>query len=156
MNALVLPLTDDEKLQISAELEKLFAFQDRPLIDKKKALLVTAIADHGYPFGAIIAGIKSLFDEDLKSIKLPDILEACRNHIERGEETESINCVYCNGGGGIPLVDESKSERLFLCVCKNASRISHHRLARWNGQLVQIVKGKTLYLPERFRERVPK
>lgn len=153
MNHLAVILTEQEKISVANELSKLYAFQDRPLANDKKAYLVAEITSHGIPYGAIIAGIKSLFAEDLKNIKLPEILSACREHIERGE-TEILECDHCAGRGTVLLSDPDQYEKLLLCVCGNAVRWGGHNLAQWNGENIQVVKGKTLQIPERFRKKV--
>ena len=76
MNELTRSLSQSELSQIGTEIEKLFAFQDRPLSVEKKAMLVQEIADIGFPFDAIIKGIRSLFLEELKAVKLSAIYEA--------------------------------------------------------------------------------
>lgn len=150
MHGLMTQLTDDEKAMVGNELDKLYSFQDRQLPKEKKAFIVQEIAVQGFPFKAIIAGIRSLFSEDLKSVKLATLSKAIRENINAPEEEEkSKDCVHCSGVGSVTLCDEEKRGYALACTCTAGRK--HQRLVRWNGEFVQLSNGRTLEVPARFR-----
>ena len=149
MNALTVLLTDDEIGLISTEIEKLYSFQDRPLAKEKKAYLVQEISSHNYPFKAIIQGIRGMFSEELRAIKLASILDSIREQIEPST-MDKQECVECDGTGRIIMVDDRKYESLFACNCPNGNRYFSQGLVRWCGDNVQIARGVTHRIPERL------
>lgn len=152
MNDLIVPLTDDEKGMVANELDKLYSFQDRPLSKEKKAHMVQEITTHGYPFKAVIQGIRDMFSEELKAIKLASILESIREKIEPGS-IESTDCDKCDKSGFVILADPNYYEKMFACVCPNASKWSGSKLVRWGGDEVQMVRNVLYRIPERLRPR---
>lgn len=150
MSALIVPLTDEERGIIANELDKLYAFQGRPLPKESKAFLVQEISVQGLPYKAIVEGIRSLFVEDLKSVKLAFILKAAREHIQIAEaEAERGYCKHCSGVGSVTLCDDQKISYALACICAASEKMKGS--VRWNGQWVQIINGRTLEVPERFR-----
>jgi len=88
MSALITCLSDEEKVAVGNELEKLFMFQDRPLAAPKKALLVSEISKKGMSFDAIVKGIRNLFSEDLKEVKLSRIENSIREFMPKSIKNE--------------------------------------------------------------------
>lgn len=84
MSEVTLLLNADDLIAIGGELEKLFAFQDRPLPNEKKLLLTAELGKLGYPTWAIVKGIRSLLLEDLKAVKMVILVNAIKQQL--GEE----------------------------------------------------------------------
>ncbi len=137
-----------QRLHIEGELTKLFALQDRPLTAEKKGFLIEQLEELKVPFGAIMAGIKELEAEDLKSIKLHTIKKAAEKFVTYEEEA-LVDCKHCSGVGAVTLCDDQKRGYALACICQAGNK--HQRLVRWNGEWIQITNGRTLELPERFR-----
>lgn len=141
-------LTEQHKLLLGDELQKLFLLQDRPFSKEKSAAIIEELEKSGMPTGALISGIRSLMHEDLKVVKLSNILEAARDKMT-AEEVEKTECEACEGRGMVMMKDEAGYEFSFACGCGNALRVSNLKLARLNGDNIQLHRGKT------FRLRFP-
>lgn len=149
--AVISHLTDEEKLDIIRGVEKLFAMQDRPLDDEKKAGIVEALIDCQRPYVVIDAGLRRLMVEDLKKITLPAILAAVRDATV-DVPIPRVNCDHCFGSGMVMMEDEKKYVFALACICSNGNRQRGGRagLVRWNGESHQYNRGRRLDIPERF------
>lgn len=145
MPNLTVSLTENEKILIGNELEKLFSFQDRPFSKDKRAHLVTEIASYGYPFGSIMLGIRAMFSEELKRITLADILSSCSEKISHEDEHQDNreSCDNCLGCGCVIMSDENKYHFSLACTCSNGNSFIQRHFARWNGEKTQY-RGKRL------------
>lgn len=149
MQNLTVTLTDNEQSMIASELEKLYSFQDRPLSKEKRVLIVQEIVSHGYPFKAIIQGIRDMFSDDLKTIKLASILQSIQEKIVV-EEIQISDCDDCDGRGLVILLSDTRYEKVFACLCKNGFRWIERGLAQWSGEQAQFHRGVAYRIPERF------
>ena len=144
MNELKILLSPVEVEEIKRELEKLFAFQDKSLTGNKLSALMDAIEDYGFPFRAIVAGIRSLFEVDLKAIKLINIKDAIRGFIQY--DTSAKGCDAC-GQTGVKIMWEGNRQYMFACRCeKGKEYIAVAPI--WNSFAIQRIGGET-YLTER-------
>lgn len=135
-------LTDQQKFQIADELERLFVLQDRPFSKDKSAVFLEELEKCGLPAGVLILGIRALMQEDLKTIKVANIIEASRSYLET-EDKPKTKCDHCMGMGVVVLKDERKYDYSFSCVCENKGRIKN--LPLWNGEKYQLLNGKTFH-----------
>lgn len=138
-------LAEQHKFQIGDELQKLFLLQDRPFSKEKSAALIEELEKSGLPAGALISGIRSLMHEDLKVVKLANILEASRDKLT-AEEVKKTECDACDGRGMVMMKDDKFYEFAFACSCGNALRVEHLKLAHWNGENFQLHHGNTFKL----------
>lgn len=147
MNELIKPLTPVEREQIANEIEKLFLYQDRPVTDKKIALFVDEIALWNMPAGAIIMGVRSLCDGDMKAIKLSFIKEAASDFIVKSPNMAS-SCKWCDGAGTVIMVyGEHEYNTAFACFCHKGRDLSRSiGMAQWSGKEMQVVRGETYRL----------
>ncbi len=144
-NVLANKLNVDEERLVRLELERLFNLQDCPLRDDKKAAFVFELSRSGYPFKAIVAGIRSLGDKDLSKIKLFNLTEAIRPQVVYKENFE--DCQYCGLSGFVSMVDQGRYQYSIPCVCARGEMYSKkQKLSQWNGEAVQSSNGKTLRL----------
>ena len=146
MQELMNSLTEQQKLVIGDELEKLYALQDRPLGKEKLAFLLEEMATLNIPAGAWISGIRSLMSEDLKSVKLAHLYAAAKKFTV-AEEAKTVRCDYCSGCGAVGMRDPEHRSWSLACICPNAEKLKKAwDLVRWNGEQVQISKGRRLVL----------
>lgn len=141
-------LTEQHKFQIGDELQKLFLLQDRPYSKEKAAAIIEELEKSGLPAGALISGIRSLMHEDLRVVKLANILDAARENMT-AEEVKKTECDACDGRGMVMMKDSDDCEFSFACVCGNARRVSGLKLVQWNQQDFQLHNGKM------FKPRFP-
>jgi hypothetical protein len=159
-------LNFEEKKQVSLILEELFKIQAKVLDEKTKLLFLNLISNWDFPIEAITTGIKSLYEENLRDIKLATIKSAILSKYQPYEmkKTEKF-CEYCGsqwvdsngrtvetkeGYGTISMIKESTGgSYAFACVCKKGIEYQeyykekHNRLIpRWNGQKEQILFGE--------------
>jgi hypothetical protein len=139
MNELTVPLDDNDRIEIGNELEKLFILQDRPINKDKKAILVEELCLTGYPKSAILAGMKSLQAEDLKSVKFVHIVDAIKDKMTY-EEEQATRCDYCDSRGMVMMRNKDRYQFALACVCVNGNRFRSQGNARWNGQQFQESK----------------
>ncbi len=139
MNSLKIPLRPDQLEMIGKELERLFIVQDRPLGDNKKSMFLSELSDTGFPFGAIVSGIRALADKDLKTLKLFVIKESIVRFISF--DREKTNCPHCRGTGIISMVREDGYSFSFACRCA-AGQIVDKEFVKWNGEVLQEHNGK--------------
>ena len=142
MNGLKIPLSSLQVEDIKTELEKVFAFQDKNLSDKKLTYLLDEIENCGFPFPAIIAGIRSLFEIDIKAVKLINIKEAIKRFIQY--DTSAMGCFVCGNDGspgvGVKIMWVGNKQYLFACRCEKGKE--YLAIAPlWNGQKEQFIGG---------------
>lgn len=101
MNYLKIPLNDQKKSTLREELNRLFMLQDRSLTESKREFYIQELDKDGFPFDAIIKGIRALSDADLKSIKFFTIKESVRQFVVI-EDTKG-DCCFCRGNGRISM-----------------------------------------------------
>lgn len=144
MNDLTRIVSDHEKFHIGELCEKLFLLQDKPMNEKKKALLVEEIIATGYPYQAIHTGLSDLMREDLRTIKIHTILEAIREKLTTRIEVE-VNCGHCRGSGFAILIDNTHRYFSLACTCDSGfNRGRALKIAKWNGQESQEIDGRVL------------
>lgn len=144
MNNLKQILSPLQISEINDCLEKLFVFQDKPISDNKKAILVTELLDMGFPFLAIVQGLKDLYQADLRNLKLAVIVDSIRKRID--VEAGLVECPYCLRGGAVLLLDiETRFQYALACKCSNGDITQKfQKLVRWNGLNEQLSNGKKL------------
>lgn len=130
MNFLKLPLTFEQIATIERELERLFVLQDRPFPESKKTIFVQEIRDTFYPFPAIVAGIRALAREDLKTIKLHTIINEVKKFIVFDDKRS--DCKHCGGGGLISTLRDDGIRFAFACTCETGKLFKG--IVKWNGQ----------------------
>lgn len=145
MNELLKRFTDEEMGLVGNALERLYTFQDRPLSEHKRGLMVEELSLSGLPAPAILAGIRKLETEDLRTIKLAVILATAQEFLSgRPGEIERVECDYCTGGA-ILMKDVNGYEFALGCVCTNGDEFRRvHRVPVWTREEVQHVNGRTL------------
>jgi hypothetical protein len=121
-----------EEFDLSNELQRLFDLQDRPLSEAKKMAYVKELLGAGFPYRAIIAGIRSLGDQDIKLLKLSTIISAskryCEMEIPKG-------CIKCGWTGHVSMATEDKYYYAIPCVCERGTFYAKaQNLRQWNGQ----------------------
>lgn len=138
--------SDDERVGLGSALETLFSSQDKYLSSDKKTILINSLQESNIPSAAIIKGMQSLYDSDLKMVKLFVIKNAARKFIEY---THRQGCDRCFGSGYITLVDADKNDFVFACLCdlgKDKKEIE--KIAQWNGRAEQTLHAKTFKLKD--------
>lgn len=132
--------------EIGDVLEKLFTFQDKPLSENKKAVLAQEIINYGFPYQAIIAGIKDLFMSDLRTLKLVNLIDSIRKCIDY--DAGRADCPYCKKEGAICAIDaQSGAPYAIACKCSNGDAVfEKQQLVRWNGQNKQLSNGRNLII----------
>lgn len=118
------------------ELQRLFSLQDRPLMEDKKNLLITELENEGLPVGAVIAGVRSLVDEDLKSIKFITIKDASKKFITH--MFDDYQCLQCKGHGVIRMKASGpmyEHETYVACTCQRGKTLADaHGIVHWHGE----------------------
>jgi hypothetical protein len=161
MGNLAKQMNSFEREQTAKALDKLFVCQDRPQNKEKIVVLVNQIAYWPYSLEAVIAGIESLSDADLKRLSLSVIRDAIRAALKpKKESTESTACRFCGGNGTVCLVNPKFPgfPPPFACVCDSGKKIQEKfGLAEWNGELKQVVVSETwTYLNgEEIQKQIP-
>ena len=130
------------KTQIGAELERLYALQDRNATSQKLEIMADELEKTGLPLAAILDGIRSLHTADLKQIKFATLKEAMRRFIIQ-EAADA--CEYCEGIGLINMVDQEMQPAALACGCRTGQvKTQKQGIAAWNGLPQQTVNGGTL------------
>lgn len=139
-------LSDLQVSEIGECLEKLYIFQDKPINENKKAILVKELMDLGLPYLAIVQGIKDLYQADLRVLKLVALIDAIRKRIDY--ESGKVDCEYCNKNGAVMMKDMNYGDYFALaCKCSNGDIVHRfQKLVVWNGMDVQISNNKQLKL----------
>jgi len=143
MSCLKIPLSEEKKDAIRNELERLFVLQDRPLADSKKEIYAQELDKAGFPFDAIIKGIRELADADLKSVKFFTIKESIRKFMDYSQE--KTNCAHCGGAGVVSMERDDKYSFAFACIC-SAGQLMDKEFIRWNGKTSQDLNGHNYVL----------
>jgi hypothetical protein len=144
---------------VEAEMEKLFALQDRPLPKEKKALLVSELGNSGLPAFAIIGGLKKLMvDDEVTKLTFPKILGASKAEVDPAGIYEIIPCDDCDKRGLVTMLDAEKYQYALACRCPNGQQWVDRGHQRWWGEKSQVSSRKhiltgeiitrTLYLRE--------
>jgi hypothetical protein len=144
MNSLKIPLNPEQIQSVEKEIERLFMLQDKHLDKSKKNFLVQEIEDSGLPFGAIIQGIRALFNQDLKSLKFFVIKESIEKFIVH--ETITTKCHFCGGHGIVSMVRDDKHSFAFACKCRAGDNWKKH--LRWSGSINQQIHGENYTLSQ--------
>jgi len=121
------------------ELDRLFAVQDKTLSEKKRKILVSELMDTEIPIGAILNGIKSLLDADLKSIKLGTLIMASRQYVA-SEPEMGARCTDCVDGFVLMKDDQKRTSALGCQCARGRARAKGSRLVVWDGQEDQFSK----------------
>lgn len=133
MSALTVRLAPLQEIEIARELERLFNLQDRPLSQDKKDMIVAELSNTGYPFRAIITGIRDLVDKDLKQIKFGAIKEAARAHFQF--QDAHGECRICGRGGFVTMISKDQYAVAYPCTCQRGKETAEaQRLVPWNGR----------------------
>lgn len=142
MSQLTVLLDDAEKLMIANELSRLFALQDMALSKEKKGYFLEELYLSGLPVGAILAGLRSLVAEDLRSIKISTVTAASREHLSVEDRETAKTCVNCFDGWVSMKDDEGRSFTL-ACTCARGKQ-RKGKLATWNGEDNFYIQGRWL------------
>lgn len=141
---MIFTYSEDERVDIGNALDKLFVSQDKFLSNDKRTLLIGSLQECALPCGAVLKGLKSLYDADLKQVKLFIIKNAIRKFIEKNQRP---GCGRCSGSGYITMVDSKNNEFAFACLCElGHDKKDIEKLAQWNGLTDQNVHGKIFKL----------
>jgi hypothetical protein len=142
-------------MDIGIELDRLFKLHDRPLDPEKKAAFVSNIAQWGYPFMAIIDGIKKLRDTEMRFIRACDIKAAVEKLITY--DTEFEECAICVSTGSVIMESDIGYAYAMPCKCPRGQKMAEaQRLPRWNGFRTQDVRGqkRTLIWPDPVKHNI--
>lgn len=131
--------------KLKSELERLFSAQGKSLDFERDTItfFTSQIMQWPYPEGAIIAGIKSLFLENLKNISLGRIRDAVSIRMAAPEESERIYpCDHCAGTGyvGFHMVDKPHYSASLRCTCPNGQKQKNQIFVPWNGSNTQRLR----------------
>ncbi len=145
----------NQSVLLEAELDKLFVFQDKHLPKEKRAILIDEISKLNFPFGAVMAGLRSLMTDDLVSIKFPTIIAAIRQKMVPDEDAV-IECDDCLSGYVVMKDAQGRSFSLACrCLTGNVKAVAQG-LTRWSGEDVQMSKSRILTKPyQEKNDRVP-
>lgn len=129
-----------DKENIGREIQRLFSLQDKPLLEDKKNLLLDELEQCDIPSGAVIAGIRSLVDDDLRSIKFITLKTAAHKFITRGYD--DYQCVNCGGEGVVFMRTDGPSyehNTCVACICTRGQALADaNGVLRWNGEKEQM------------------
>lgn len=132
--SLIVHLSGKEQLDLTHEIERLFYSQDAPLQVEKKIQLVRELSVSGIPFAALIKGIKELYDQDMKRIRLCDLKEAAKKHVKTKDGFAA--CRFCSSTGSVSMQSAEKRIISYPCLCARGARIANaQNLVPWNGKL---------------------
>lgn len=133
---------------LSAELQRLFTLQDRPITEAKLKIFVEELEKSQIPEACILLGIRSLIAEDLKAIKVITVLNAARKFVEE-EPDHRVDCDVCFKTGGVPVTYQISNllyTGILGCRCENGQSLTKiHGLISWNGEDVQMGKNGRVY-----------
>jgi hypothetical protein len=106
-------------------------------------MLVNEIEDCGFPLGAIMAGIKYLANEDLKTIKFITIRDAIRKFIS---QVDNYKCQHCGSDGYILMKCQEKGQDIAVaCTCTRGGIVAEaNEIVRWAGKSEQISNGRMI------------
>jgi len=138
MNALTKFWTDEDKLNVSKMLEKIFILNDRNADSEKISLYSNELSKCGYQVYDVIKELDEMCREEMKNIRVPEIIKRIRlkkeeKRIEENKQ-EKIWCEKCNSTGHITMYNNTYGYA-FGCICENGSRFSaSYKAPQWNGE----------------------
>ena len=133
----------DFLVTIENDLDKLFALQDRPLSAVRRTLMANELLATPIPIPALLAGIKSLMNEEVTHIKFATICAAARRHVIADTEIDT-KCGDCHDGLVVMRDDAGRSFAL-ACMCPmGAQKAMANRLVRWDGKAGQYSNKRLL------------
>lgn len=136
-------LTENEKLHVLEGIRNLFLAQGHKPKEEQIMLFLDNISSYGFPFQAIMAGLRALETENLKVIKLYDVKMSIEDKIEPEEyQNNGKVCQYCENTGAIfvkQVKEPRTSSTLSCCMCNKGKYLGN---VMWNGEMEQVVKGK--------------
>lgn len=149
MNGLTKSWNEDEMAVVEAEMEKLFALQDRPLPKEKKVLLVTELGNSGLPAYAIVGAMRKLMvDDEVTKLTFPKILSAAKVEIDPAGIYEIIPCEDCDKRGLVTMIDDNEYHYMLACRCKNGQQWVDRGHQRWWGERTQVSSRKHIITNE--------
>ena len=87
----------EEKAIIAQAVNKLFVLQGQNPTKEKTLLFVDELSDCGYNLKSVLETIQSLYSQDLKFVKLSNILDVLkRKKIDRLEREETERVLLCS------------------------------------------------------------
>jgi hypothetical protein len=136
-----------QKVEIGEAIEKLFMLQDRPLSEKKKLYFANELCQYGFPFKAILLGLNSLLDAELRQIKIVDIRKATERFVSYKFAKTYQDCEFCDKTGFITMLNFRGNEYAFACKCVKGKDVADdNRIYQWNGNKEQMFNGKVFRL----------
>ena len=151
MNRLSIFYQGNERPLIQDRLEKLFIFQGKLATEKILNAFINEFEERGFNVRAVIAGIDSLKDEDLKTVKLNILIEAIRK--KQAPLTELSSCGDCDSTGYVIMKDEENRMYSLACRCERGEpKRRAQGLKLWNGEIVQ--QGNYGVLTKCFQDNV--
>lgn len=137
---------NDESL-VGDELKKLFIFQgiqkSQESINTMASYFSTELSSRGFPVGSVISGLNKLKDEDLRTVKLSDVIRACKDFIQKPSQ-EKIHCDHCFSSGLVMMRNEDRYKFSLACTCENGEAWAMKGNAKWNGEKFQHSKAHGL------------
>lgn len=148
MHGLKVKLNHNQTVEIAREFDRLCAFTSKRVSVNDREYFVQELASGDFAFAAVIKGLQSLHEADLKDITLRGIKEAIKKHISWVfENPRQDHCVACNNTGMVSLSDDKQRSFTFACKCQIGSAWgSAVKAPVWNGQYTQIHKGSAMQL----------
>lgn len=135
--------TLEDEGDVSTQLDKLFALQDKPLGNAKKAVWIEELRNTDIPPKAILRGLEQLKTEELQNLKFATVCAAARKFVVEPAQVETTKCNDCDGRGIIMMRDKDRYEFALACRCNNGAWRGNG-LARWNGLETQTSNGRLL------------
>lgn len=132
------PWESEHEIQIGAQLETLFALQDKALTKEKKSIWLEELRNCGLPPQAILKGIEQLKADELGSLKYGTVIMAARKFTE---VEESQSCKNCNNGF---VTMKDHEGRIFSLSCSCFAGSQKKGYVKWNGEESQSSKGRIL------------
>jgi hypothetical protein len=144
MSDIVLQWKQDEVLRVKECLEKLFYSQGKVVNIDRVSFFLSELKNSKYPVSQICDGIRSLYQADLREVKLADILHSIADVSKNKPNIDEkcMWCVWCEGCGMVSMVATDTGNRsAFACVCDSGALPGNSQYARWDGQEYQRVRG---------------
>lgn len=139
------PLAISQRDAIGDAVERLSVLQGKHLTGAAKGLFAEELSDSGWPFDAIMAGLRSLEGVEIDRISLPLLKKAIQRHLEPKEEIRA-SCVNCGGFGVVLLEDPQRRTFSMACFCPNGYAVVQAQgLVVWNGLPTQISTRRNIW-----------
>jgi hypothetical protein len=138
-------------IAVGDELERLYALHDKSLTEDRKGYLIEELRLSGIPIKAIIAGIRSLVETDVKNLKYLTILDAARKYVVGGPVDHFGDCNICGTEGFVVMRDGEGYTTAYPCTCERGkSHAKNQNLVQWNGKRIMMSSGRvrTLIHPD--------